>query len=86
MITTKAPTDDFEGQATLGYGNWNSSRANASVSGAIVPGALRFRASVAFNDTDGPYTNINTGEKVMRSNEKLGRLRFRLAGRGEYDR
>jgi iron complex outermembrane recepter protein len=76
VITTKAPTDDFEGQATLGYGNWNSSRANASVSGAIVPGVLRFRASVAFNDTDGPYTNINTGEKVMRSNEKLGRLRL----------
>jgi iron complex outermembrane receptor protein len=76
VITTKAPTDDFEGQATLGYGNWNSSRANASVSGAIIPGTLRFRASVAFNDTDGPYTNINTGEKVMRSNEKLGRLRL----------
>lgn len=76
VITTKSPTDDFEGQATLGYGNWNSSRANASVSGAIVPGVLRFRASVAFNDTDGPYTNINTGEKVMRSNEKLGRLRL----------
>jgi iron complex outermembrane recepter protein len=76
VITTKTPSDDFEGQATIGYGNWNSSRANASVSGALIPGKLRFRASVAFNDTDGPYKNINTGENVMRSNEKLGRLRL----------
>lgn len=76
IITTKAPTDEFEGQATVGYGNWNSSKANVSVGGAIVPGKLRFRASAAFNDTDGPYTNIYTSEKVMRSNEKLGRLRF----------
>ncbi|KKW91294.1 TonB-dependent receptor [Sphingobium chungbukense] len=76
VITTKAPTDDFEGQVTAGYGNWNSSRMNGSVSGAIIPGKLRFRASVAFNDTDGPYTNINTGEKPMRSNEKLARLRL----------
>jgi iron complex outermembrane receptor protein len=76
VITTKAPTDEFEGQVTAGYGNWNSSRFNAGVSGAIIPEVLRFRASVAFNDTDGPFTNINTGEKVMRSNEKLARLRF----------
>ncbi len=76
IITTKAPTDDFEGQATFSYGNWNSSRANGSVSGAIIPGVLRFRVSAAANDTDGPFTNINTGEKVMRSSEKLGRLRL----------
>jgi iron complex outermembrane receptor protein len=76
IITTKEPTDEFEGQVTVGYGNWNSSKANASVGGAIIPGKLRFRASAAFNDTDGPYTNINTREKVMRANEKLGRLRF----------
>jgi iron complex outermembrane receptor protein len=76
VITTKAPTDTFEGQVTAGYGNWNSSKVNASVGGPIIPGVLRFRASVGFNDTDGPYTNINTGEKVMRSNEKLGRLRL----------
>ncbi|QTH20164.1 TonB-dependent receptor [Rhizorhabdus wittichii] len=76
VITTKAPTDTFEGQVTASYGNWNSSKVNASVGGPIVEGVLRFRASVGFNDTDGPYSNINTGEKVMRSNEKLGRLRL----------
>lgn len=76
IITTKAPSNEFGGQFTASYGNWNSSRANASVSGAIIPDVLRFRMSVAVNDTDGPYTNVNTGEKVMRSNEKLGRLRL----------
>ena len=76
IITTKPPTDTFEGQVTAGYGNWNSSKFNGSVSGAIIPGKLRFRLSVAANDTDGSYTNINTGEHVMRSNEKLGRLRL----------
>lgn len=76
IITTKEPTDVFEGQAFASYGNWQSMRMNASVSGPIIPGKLRFRASVAMNDTDGPFTNINTGEKVMRANEKLGRLRL----------
>lgn len=76
VITTKAPSDTFEGQMTASYGNWNSSKLNASVGGPIIPGVLRFRASVGFNDTDGPYKNINTGEKVMRSNEKLARLRL----------
>ena len=76
IITTKPPSDTFEGQTTFSYGNWNSSRATASVGGPIIPGKLRFRIAAALNDTDGPYRNINTGEQVMRSSEKVGRLRF----------
>lgn len=76
VITTKAPTDTFEGQVTGSYGNWNSSKVNASIGGPIIPGKLRFRLSIAANDTNGPYKNIYTGENVMRSNEKLGRLRL----------
>lgn len=76
IITTKAPTDEFEGQVFASYGNFNSARMNGSVSGAIVPGKLRFRASVALTDSDGPFRNINTGENVMRVNEKLARLRL----------
>lgn len=75
IITTKAPTNEFEGSAFASYGNWQSSRINASVSGPIVQDKLLFRLSVAMNDSDGPFTNINTGEKVMRSSEKLVRLR-----------
>jgi iron complex outermembrane receptor protein len=76
VITTKPPTDDFEGTVRASYGNWNAAKLSASVGGPIVPGSLRFRASAAINDTDGSYTNINTGEKVMRSTEKVGRLRL----------
>jgi iron complex outermembrane receptor protein len=76
VITTKAPTDEFEGNALLSYGNWNSARANVSVGGPIVEGRLRFRASAAVNTTDGPYKNINTGEQVQRATEMLGRFRL----------
>lgn len=76
VITTRAPTDNFEGSLLASYGNWNSSKMVASVGGPIVPGVLRFRASGALNDTEGPFRNIVTGEDSYRSNEKLGRLRF----------
>ena len=76
IINTKAPGDELEGQATITYGNWNTMKANASIGGAIVPGKLRFRLSAAISDTDGAFTNINTGEKPLRSTEKLGRLRL----------
>ncbi len=76
VITTKAPTDKLEGQLVAGWGNWNTMRMNGSLSGAIIPGALRFRLAVAASDSDGPFTNINTGEKVSRSNEKTARLRL----------
>jgi iron complex outermembrane receptor protein len=75
VITTKAPTDDFEGQVRASYGNWNSAKVSGSIGGPIVPGVLRFRLSASMSDTDGSYTNINTGEKVMRSKEQLARLR-----------
>jgi iron complex outermembrane receptor protein len=76
IITTKEPTNTFEGNVLASYGNWQTSRVNGSISGPIIEDKLRFRLSVAANDSNGPYTNINTGEKVMRSNEKLARLRL----------
>lgn len=76
IITTKAPTDDLEGQVNVTYGNWNTMRFTGGVGGAIVPGILRFRVSAALADTDGPFKNINNGENVMRSNEKVGRFRL----------
>lgn len=76
IITTKPPTDAFEGQVTAGYGNQDSARFNASVGGAIIPGKLRFRAAIAETTTDGSYTNIITGEHPQRFRETTGRLRF----------
>lgn len=76
VIRTKDPTDTFEGSVRALYGNWDTMAMSASVSGPIIPGALRFRLSAAINDTDGPFQNINTGENVMRSTEKVGRARL----------
>ena len=75
IIRTVEPTDEFEGTLRASYGNYESAKISASVGGPIIPGKLRFRASAALSDTDGPYQNINTGEHVMRSTEKIGRLR-----------
>lgn len=76
VIKTKDPTDEMEGSSSFSIGNWNSSKANMAVGGAIIPGELRFRASAAYSNTDGPYTNILTQEKPHRGKEILGRLRL----------
>lgn len=76
ILTTKKPTEEFTGNMMFSYGNFNSYNANASVSGAIIPGKLRARLSGAFTGTDGSYTNVNTGEHPHRFKEEVGRLRL----------
>ena len=76
IVTTKSPTDDLEGQATLTAGNWDTYKANASLGGAIVPEKLRFRVAGSVNTSDGPFKNIVTGEDSYRSEEALGRVRL----------
>lgn len=76
IITTKEPTNEFEGTVRGRYGNWNTAQVSASIGGPIINDALGFRLSASIKDTDGPFENINTGEKSFRSNEKIGRLRF----------
>jgi iron complex outermembrane receptor protein len=76
IIKTKDPTDVFEGNVRARYGNWSTAQIDGSVSGPIIPGALRFRVSGSVRDTDGPFRNIVTGENVMRASEQIGRLRL----------
>lgn len=76
IINTRQPGDDLEGEVMARYGNWNTVSVNASLGGAIVPETLRFRIAGAVRSSDGPFQNINTGEKVMRVDEHLVRLRF----------
>ncbi|WP_439534204.1 TonB-dependent receptor [Polymorphobacter sp.] len=75
VIKTKDLTDDWSGEVRGGYGNFNSMNGSVSFGGAIVPGVLKVRATLAANDTDGPFTNINTGEKPQRYREYIGRFR-----------
>ncbi len=75
VITTKKPGDTFEGNVVAAYGNFNTARASASVSGPLAPG-LGFSVAGSFRDTDGPFTNITTGEKVQRFQNSAGRARL----------
>lgn len=75
VINTKAPPDAFEGSATVGRGNFDTSRFTGSVGGPISP-TLKFVAAVSFRDTQGPFTDVTSGEKVMRTTPTLGRLRL----------
>lgn len=75
VITTKKPGETFEGNVVAAYGNFNTTRANASVSGPLAPG-LGFTVAGSFRDTDGPFTNITTGEKVHRFQNTSGRARL----------
>jgi iron complex outermembrane recepter protein len=52
IIQTKAPGDEFEGRVKLGYGNENSMRAQAGISGPLGE-TFGYRASVSYYDTDG---------------------------------
>lgn len=75
VITTKRPSDFFEGNVLAGYGSWNSIRAQADVSGPLSD-TLSFSLAGSTRDTDGPFTNITTGEKPYRLNTSLGQGRL----------
>ncbi|MGD8384790.1 MAG: TonB-dependent receptor [Lysobacterales bacterium] len=75
IINTKAPSDEYEGGVTFSYGNFNTRRAMAYIGGPISD-ELKFRASASIRNTDGPFTDQTSGEKVARYNPTLGRLRL----------
>ncbi|MBY8821784.1 TonB-dependent receptor [Sphingomonas colocasiae] len=64
VITTKKPSDTFEGSATLGYGRGQDYRARGSVSGPIAGDALRFRVAASYRNLDGYYRNTYLNRKV----------------------
>ena len=75
VINTKKPGDSFEGNVIGAYGNFDTKRLSANVSGPISNG-LGFSAAGSYRDTDGPFTNIVTGEKVHRFRTANGRARL----------
>lgn len=75
IINTVPPSDEYEGGVTFSYGNFNTRRAMAYVGGPISD-SLKFRASASIRNTDGPFTDQTSGEKVARYNPTLGRLRL----------
>lgn len=51
------PTDEFQARTQVTFGNDGRQLAKVTVSGPIIEGALRGRASVLYDDWDGSYEN-----------------------------
>lgn len=63
-FTSKQPTDEFSGNATLSYGNLNDVRIDAGIGGPIVDDKLKFRVAGFRETRDGYLTNLVTGKKL----------------------
>jgi iron complex outermembrane receptor protein len=59
LITTKQPTDEWEGEFTAGYQNGPGYKLDANVSGPIADD-LKVRAAASYLDTDGTLRNHDT--------------------------
>lgn len=64
VITTKRPSEVFEGSAAIGYGRGDEYRARASVSGPLAGENVRFRLAGSYRNLDGHYRNTYLDKKV----------------------
>jgi iron complex outermembrane recepter protein len=77
IIRTKDPTDVLEGNLRLGLANGSTQRAQAAVSGPVgSSGALKFRASLSYFETDGLLDNAYLQEKADPAKDISGRVRL----------
>ena len=77
LIRTRDPASVLEGNARVGFGNGSSRRAQAALSGPVGDSdALKFRASLSYNETDGFLHNDFLDRKVDPSRDVSGRLRL----------
>lgn len=75
-IQTKKPSNEFEGLLRASYGNGNTGKAQAVVSGPLVEDELYGRASFSFRDSDGVRDNVTLGIPADPSRNYSGRVRF----------
>src|SRR5262245_49508068 len=75
IIHTADPGDEFAGKVKLGYGNENSIRAQAAVSGPIGD-TFKYRASLSYYDTDGFLPSTYLGGKADPVTDLSGRVRL----------
>ena len=64
LITTKQPTNEFEGYARAGIGEGNEYLLESSISGALVKDKALFRLSGRYRDRDGYFDNLFLDEKA----------------------
>ena len=77
LIRTREPSDRFEGQAKVGYGNGDSTRAQLALSGPIDDAkTLKYRASLNYYETNGFLQNTYLNEKADPVRDYSGRVRL----------
>ncbi len=77
IITTKQPTNDFEGSVSASAASGNDYRVTGSLSGPIVADALLFRVAGSYRDFGGQFDNVYLDKKVdfARETSLRGQLR-----------
>ncbi|MBB4633030.1 TonB-dependent receptor [Sphingosinicella soli] len=68
-ITTKRPTNTFEGEAKLSYGTGDAWRVFGAVSGPIVPDLVLARVTVSHRDGNGTIKNDFDGRTLDRNRQ-----------------
>ena len=85
LLTSRRPTDQFEGEASLGLGNYAARQASAIINLPLGDN-FAIRASGKFDRHDGYTTNVDTGEKLGTENNfayRIGAL-FHSGGLENY--
>ena len=86
-ITTKRPTNELEGFVRAGYGNGQSFKGQAAISGPIIEDSLYGRVAVSYYNTDGLRENITTGVNADKAENvsARGRLLWEKSDKFEAD-
>ena len=75
-VISRKPSDEFEANAYVEYGTFNSVTTEAGVGGPIAPGALNYRLAGTYVTNDGYTLNRLTGNRGNDANRGSARLTF----------
>ncbi len=88
IVTTKKPTDQFQADVNLGYGNFNTQTANAFVGGPLASG-IDASLGAFYRKTNGYFTNSYLGcdncTDYMKEQGVTPRVIFKLGDNGTLD-
>ncbi len=81
------PTEEFSGYGRFTYGEYNQTRFEGAISGAIVPDKLLGRLAIVKNDRDGYIRNIFDGSDTPKADDMAvrGMLKFLINEDVELD-
>lgn len=85
---SKAPTDEFEGKASIGYAEYNELLAELALSGPLIDG-VKGRLAIQYRDrSEGFIENIAPGQRDLGETQDVGargRLAFDLSANASLD-